>query len=135
MRNYLVKRNENNIFDAFDDLFRPIFCNETHALRTDIRENEKDYTLDIEVPGFTKEQIKVSLEDGYLTVSCDKQEKEETNEKYLRREIASSYKRSYFVGHDVAKEDIKAKYYNGILTLVIPKESPKTAQSTFITIE
>lgn len=135
MKHELQTRNGSyDLFDVFDDFFKPMFFDESKELRTDIRENETDYTLDLALPGYGKDEIKVSLEDGYLTVSAEKAKKE--GGKYLRREIAESVSRSYYVGADISKEDIKAKYENGILCLVVPKAPQKKEKpNTFIAIE
>jgi len=138
MKRYLQNRNDQNydLFDAFDDFFRPVFFDEGNALRTNIKENDDEYSLDIEMPGYSKDQIKVSLDDGYLTVSAKKEQKEEDGKKkYLRKEITESCQRSYYVGDSVTQEQIKAKYDNGILSLTVPKAQPKQIQSHFIDIE
>lgn len=137
MKNYLTKRNNNyDLFDAFDDFFRPAFFDEQRDLRTNIKETENTYELDIEMPGYNKDQIKVALEDGYLTVSASKESKEEDDKKhYVRKEISESCSRSYYVGDDVTQSDIKAKYENGMLAISVPKSQPKQIQSSFISIE
>lgn len=141
MKRYLPERYQENrsLFDAFDDLFKPMFFDEQRDMKTDIKETEEGYCLDIEMPGFRKDQIKVSLEDGYLTVSgskrCEEEGKDKRGEKFLRKEISESFQRSYFVGADVAEESIKAKYDNGILSLTVPKSNPKRIQSHSINIE
>lgn len=135
MKNYLQKRdNHYDLFDAFDDIFRPVFYDEKRDLRTNIKETENGYELDVEMPGYSKDQIKVSLENGYLTVSAAKESKEEGN-RYLRKEISESCSRSYYVGDDVQQSDIKAKYDNGILSLTVPKSQPKQVTSHLINIE
>ena len=140
MKNYLQRRNNNGItlFDVFDDdFFKPMFFDEQQDLKTNIKETETGYELAIETPGYNKDQIQVSLENGYLTVNCKKAQKEEENGKsrYLRKEISESCQRSYYVGNDITQEQIKAKYDNGILTLIVPKEAPKLSQSKLISIE
>lgn len=137
MRRYLPERfNEtNSLFDAFDSLFKPVFFDETRDMRTDIKETDEGYKLDIEMPGFKKEDIKVSLEDGYLTVSGSKKTEKDDKTKYLRKEISESFQRSYYVGKEVPEENIKAKYADGILTLDVPKSKPKQVQSRTINIE
>ena len=88
------------------------------------------------MPGYSKDQIKVSLENGYLTVSASKESKEEDNKKhYVRKEISESCSRSYYVGDDVTQADIKAKYDNGILSVCVPKSQPKQIESSYIAIE
>ncbi len=140
MKRYLpTEYNENrSLFDAFDNLFKPMFLDEIRDMRTDIKETENGYQLDIEMPGFTKEQISVSLEDGYLNVRGNKRsgkEEGKKGEKYLRKEISESFQRSYYVGEDVPEESIKAKYENGILYLNVPKSQPKQITSHSINIE
>lgn len=151
MKNYLQNRNNNHmehtsLFDALDDFFRPVFADEADYLKSNISETDKDYRLEVAVPGFTKEQIKLSLENGYLNVVCSKKEKEGGNEAngenakkenkvYRRKEISEYSSRSFYVGDDVSKEDIKAKYENGILSLVIPKITQKLPERSYIAIE
>ena len=84
MKNYLQNRNNHlehvTLFDALDDFFRPVFADESDYLKSNISETENDYRLDVAVPGFSKDQIKLSLENGYLNVVCNKQTKEEKQE-------------------------------------------------------
>lgn len=131
MRNYLVRRNnENNNLDFFDDafnsFFKPMFYEEKfNAMKTDIKETENGYVMDVEIPGFDKKDVNVSLKDGYLTITAEKTETDEDKKhNYIRRERSSSLSRSYYVG-DVSNESVKAKYENGILSIEIPKEESK----------
>ena len=91
------------------------------------------------MPGFDKNDIKISLENGYLTVSAEKSTREEEgkekSEKYLRKECSVSCSRSYYVGEDIEKESVKARYENGMLTLTLPKSQPKQLPSHNIEIE
>ena len=145
MKNYLQKNTSQNVslFDALDDFFRPVFADEGNYLKSNISETENDYRLDVAVPGFSKDQIKLSLEDGYLNVVCNKQNKEEKHEGdgkkdgtvYRRKEIAEYSSRSFYVGDDLSQEDIKAKYENGVLSLIIPKVSKKVPERSYIAIE
>lgn len=139
MKRYLqTKTNGDNydLFDAFNDFFRPVFYDEQGELRTNIKETESAYELDVEMPGYTKDQIKVSLDSGYLTVSAKKEQKEEdANRHYIRKEITESCSRSYYVGDYVTDDQIKAKYDNGILSLSVPKIQPKKVESKYISIE
>ncbi len=151
MKNYMMNANNNrrNDLDFFDDafggFFKPLFYEEKHnVMKTDIKETENSYVLDVEVPGFEKKDIGVSLENGYLTVSAQKKEcnkpenegenKEHKKENYIRRERSCSLSRSYYVG-DVDKDAVKAKYENGVLTVEIPKEKPALPESHNIAIE
>lgn len=138
MKNYLQTRKNDNydLFDAFNDLFRPVFFDEQNDLRTNIKETEEGYQLDVEMPGYSKDQIKVSLDQGYLTVSAAKETKEEDKgARYLRKEITESCQRSFYVGDQITDEQIKAKYDNGILSLAVPKAKPKQVEGKFIAIE
>ena len=149
MKNYLMnnENKRNNELDFFDDafggFFKPLFYEEKHhSMKTDIKETENSYVLDIEVPGFDKKDVNVSLENGYLTVSAQKKtceggengEKDKKKENYIRRERSCSVPRSYYVG-DVDKEAVKAKYENGVLTIDIPKEKPALPESHSIVID
>ena len=138
MKTYLQKRT-GDVFDAIEDFFKPMFYDEQlDSMRTDIKETDKDYQLSIEMPGFKKDEIKVSLENGYLTVSAEKNETEEEGKeasKYLRKECRVSCQRSYYVGDKVQEENVKAKYENGMLQLTVPKEEPKKIASKSIAIE
>ena len=136
MKHELTTRTNNyDLFDVFDDFFKPMFFEETRDLRTDIKETENSYELDLELPGYNKDEIKVSLDGGYLTVSAERQKKEEDGKKYLRREIRESTSRSYYVGSEISESDIKAKYSNGMLSLTVPKAQPKKAKGSYIAIE
>ena len=122
MRNYLEKRNnELNFFDGvFDDFFKPMFFDVgIKNMRTDIKNTDNGFELEIEMPGVNKEDVNLSLENGYLTVSVNK--KEESNEKYVRRERLTKSSRSYYVG-DVDEDKIKASLNNGILLISFPKQ-------------
>ncbi len=149
MKNYLMnnENKRNNELDFFDDafggFFKPLFYEEKHhSMKTDIKETENSYVLDIEVPGFDKKDVNVSLENGYLTVSAQKKtceggendEKNKKKENYIRRERSCSVSRSYYVG-DVDKEAVKAKYENGVLTIDIPKEKPALPETHNIVID
>ena len=142
MKNYLSRRNERNDGfmdvwnDPFEDFFRPFFYGGMQAadMRTDIKETENGYEMQVDLPGFDKNDINVTLKHGYLTVNAKKQNKEEDKHNYLRRERSYSCSRSYYVGDAVRDEDVKAKYENGILTLSVPKET-KEIPSGNISIE
>ena len=140
MKTYLQKRNNGDVFDVFEDFFKPMFYDEQlDSMRTDIKETDDDYKLSIEMPGFKKDEIKVSLDNGYLTVSAEKAEKEEEGKeksaKYLRRECRVSCQRSYYVGDDVQVDSVKAKYDNGMLELTVPKAASKKIETKSIAIE
>ena len=109
-------------------------------MKTDIRETDEGYELDIDLPGFKKDEIQAELKNGYLTVSAAKGlDKDEQNKKgeYIRRErYTGSMSRSFYVGEHLNEEDIKAKYEDGILKLSVPKKDAKElAQNKYIAIE
>lgn len=139
MKNELSRRGYND-YDFFEDAMRDFFPGfygrrggGHKYMRTDIKENDKDYEMEIELPGMDKKDINIDFSDGYLTISAGKSDKEESKN-YIRRERSFSCSRSYYVG-DVKKDDIKAKYDNGILSITIPKEEPKASGSSKIDIE
>ncbi len=111
-----------------------------NMMKTDVRETEDGYEVDIDLPGFKKDEINAKLENGYLTVSAskglDKDEKDKEG-KYIRQErYAGAMSRSFYVGDDLTQEDIKAKYENGILKLSLPKKEAKAVeQKRYIEIE
>ena len=128
MKYYLTRNNDLDFFDnAFNSLFRPFFTEDnTSFMKTDVKETKHTYEMEIEMPGFERDQINMKLENGYITVSAKKGNNSE--DKYLKRERATSYSRSYYVG-DVNQADVKAKYVNGILTVSVPKEQQKVCHS------
>lgn len=122
MYNYLVQKGNNNL-DLFDEFF-PTFAYRNKALmRTDIKENDNEYLLDVELPGLNKDEVKISLDDGYLTISTSKTEnKGDEQNKYIRKEIyTSKQERSFYVGN-VDENKIQASFENGILKISVPKE-------------
>ena len=140
-----------NLFDddwmnfGFNDNFwgkkNPLYgIHAQNMMKTDIREKDDSYELDVDLPGFKKDEIKVQLKDGYLTLSAAKgldKDQQDKQGNYIRRErYAGTMSRSFFVGEDVAQEDIHAKYEDGILRLSVPKKAPKKIENTgYISIE
>lgn len=140
MRNYLTRKNDDffgfNLFDGlFDDFFAPISYRKNFSeMKTDIKETDTGYCLSVDMPGFDKGDIKLSLKEGYLTVSASREEKE-TEDSYVKRERSMTCSRSYYVGKELTEEDVKAKYVNGTLKIDIPKKQQKTIESKNIEIE
>lgn len=103
-------------------------------MKTDIKETEKAFELDIDLPGFKKENVGVELQDGYLTISATtSSESEDKDEKgtYLRKErFTGSCRRSFFVGDDISDDEIRAKFEDGILRIVVPKKLPVPPEET-----
>lgn len=142
----------NDLFDDFGDVFEfsPAFRKQvaaTRSISSDIKELADSYQIEMELPGFAKEEVKAQLKDGYLIITAEHnaENKEENNEegqkkeavKYIRRErYYGKCQRSFFVGKNVTEEDINAKFENGILTMYVPKEVKKPqVEEKFITIE
>ena len=140
-----------NLMDVFNDFDRDFFRgwdrpehmlygkNAPRMMKTDVKETDEGYEVDVDLPDFKKEEIRLELENGTLTISTQKtlENKEEKQGKVLRQERCSgSMSRSFYVGDYVTEEDIKAKYENGVLSLAIPKkEAPKAPEKKTICIE
>ena len=129
-------------FDLFDDVFGDSFFNEGESklMKTDIKEKKDKYIIDIDLPGYEKEGIKLNIQDGYLTVhaSVNKEEKDEEKGKFVRRErYSGACSRSFYVGESLKEEDIKAKFRNGTLTIEVPKKEEKKElpETKYIPIE
>ena len=140
-----------NLMDVFNDFSQSLLRgwdnpehvlygkNASRMMKTDVKETETGYELAVDLPGFKKEEIKLELENGYLTISTEKalENKEEQKGRVLRQErYAGTMSRSFYVGSYVTEEDIKAKYENGVLSLSIPKkEAQKVPEKKTILIE
>ena len=111
-----------------------------NVMKTDVKETDTGYEVDIDLPGFKKNEINAQLDNGYLTISAakglDKDEKDKKG-KYIRKErYAGAMSRSFYVGEGVTQEDIKAKYEDGILRLSVPKKEAKAVENKkYIAIE
>ena len=129
-------------FPAFEDVDKELYGKHAkNLMKTDVKDTENGYEVDIDLPGFKKDEIKVKLEDGVLTISAakglDKDEKDKKGS-YLRRErYAGSMSRSFYVGDHVTVEDIHPKYENGILSFSVPKAENKQIEekNKYIAIE
>ena len=137
-----------SLFDEFfDDFARPVKSNSRYStqipavMRTDVKENETGYELDIDLPGYKKEDVQAQLKDGYLTITASTKtndEQKSENGKYIRRErYYGTCSRNFYVGEEIEQEDIKAKFEDGILKITVPKKDakPKVEEKKFITIE
>ncbi len=143
----------NSLFNDFfdDDWFgvrpehtqeqKPVHGRHHNLMSTDVKESDSGFTLEMDLPGYKKEEISAKLENGYLTIQAEHNEenevKDEKDGKYIRRErYMGSCQRSFYVGDAVTEEDIKAGFKDGILTVMIPKKDPKEIeQSKLIAIE
>ncbi len=112
-----------------------------HMMNTDIQETAEGYLLTMDMPGAKKEDVKAELKDGYLTVQATSgadRDKKDAEGRYIRRErYFGSSSRSFYVGEDVKQEEIKAKFEDGTLKLLIPKKEARTQveQTKYIPIE
>ena len=142
----LVPRRSRSLFDPFmNDPFDAFFGNmpapqsTPNLMRTDIKETETGFEIIIDLPGFEKENVAAELKDGVLKVSAKTStENEENTGTFLRRErFTGQCSRQFYVGEDIEEADIKAKFDNGTLQIVVPKkvEQPKLEESRTIAIE
>lgn len=132
-------------FDDFDKemdrMMRPLYGKHAqNVMKTDVRETENSYELDIDLPGFKKDEIKVELDNGYLSISASKgldKDEENNKGKYIRRErYAGAMNRTFYVGNHLTQQDIKAKFEDGILKISVPKKDvQQVATNKHIAIE
>ena len=152
MSNYLPTVFGENLMDVFDDFDRSFFRgfgnidhtlygkHAQHMMKTDVKETDDSYEVDVDLPGFKKDEIHLELNNGYLTISTEKtleKDNEGKKGKMLRQERYSGVmQRSFFVGEHLTEEDIKASYENGVLHVMIPKkEARKVPEKKTILIE
>ena len=126
-------------FDLFDEFFDDNFFNkkEKNLMKTDIKEKKDKYVIEMDLPGFEKENIKLELNNGYLTISGKQENKiDEEEEKYVHKErFYGECTRSFFVGDNIKEEDIDAEFKNGILKIDIPKKEEQKELSETKQIE
>lgn len=131
-------RRDNNLFDMFDNFERNFFGNSSavSTFRTDIRDEGDKFIMEAELPGFQKEDIKLDLKDGILTVSAQHNEtNEEKKDNYIRRERRyGSFSRSFDVS-GIQEDHISASYNNGVLELTLPKAQPVVPAARQIEIQ
>ena len=129
------------VFKGFGDVDRKLYGKHAaQMMKTDVHEHDDKYEVDIDLPGFKKDEITLNLENGYLTVSAakglDKDEKDKKGKLIRQERYAGSMQRSFFVGENLTEEDVKAKFEDGVLKLGIPKkEAPKVPEKKTIMIE
>ena len=137
---------ENLFDDFFDDFARPYkvttgYTQPANIMKTDVKETEGSFELDIDMPGYKKEDVKAELKDGYLNIGVSSSKSnDEKDEKgnYIRRErYTGSYSRSFYVGDGVTQDEVKAKFDNGVLKLTVPKKeaAPEVETNKYIAIE
>ena len=135
-----------NLFDdwmnfSFPDIDKALYGKRANnVMKTDVKETESGYEVDIDLPGFKKDEVSASLENGYLTISAAKgldKDEQDKKGKYIRKErYAGSMSRSFYVGEGIDQNDIHAKFEDGILRLSVPKENKKAVeQNKYIAIE
>ena len=129
-------------FPAFQDVDKALYGKHAkNLMKTDVKDTKDGYEVDIDLPGFKKDEIKIQLNNGTLTVSAAKgldKDEEDKEKKYVRRErYAGAMSRSFYVGDHVTEEDVYPKYENGILSFTIPKKEQKAVEQKdkFIAIE
>lgn len=123
-----------NSFDLFDNFFEDDFFpkKERSLMKTDIREKKDKYVIDIDLPGFEKENINLALKNGYLEISAkvEKEDKNDDEEKFVRRErFYGECSRSFYVGDEIEEDDIEAEFKNGILKIEIPKKEEQKKEN------
>ena len=125
----------------FNRMMRPLYGKHAqNMMKTDVRETDNSYELDIDLPGFKKDEIKVELDNGYLSISASKgldKDEENKNGKYIRRErYAGAMNRTFYVGDNLTQQDIQAKFEDGILKISVPKKDvQQIEQNKYIAIE
>ena len=126
----------------FKDMQKKLYGHRAkNVMSTDVKEVENGYELEMDLPGFKKDEIKASVENGYLTIRAarglDEDEKDKKSGKYIRRErYAGACERSFYVGEGISQDDIKASFQHGILKLFIPKEPEKSVEEKkYVAIE
>ena len=129
-----------NLFDdwmdfSFPDIDKALYGKHAkNEMKTDVRETEDGYELDIDLPGFKKDEVTAQLDNGYLTIQASKgldKEQKDKKGKYTRKErYAGSMSRSFYVGDAITEEDVHAKYEDGILKLSVPKKEAKAVEQT-----
>lgn len=128
-------------FDVLADVQEVMPKPNSLLMKTDIREKDGSYELDIDLPGYKKKDISVEIKEGYLTISASKEsETEDKDERgtFIRKErFSGKSSRSFYIGEDVNDDDIKAKFEDGVLKIIAPKkiEQPKVEEKKTITIE
>lgn len=126
--------------DFFGDSGRMLNDYRTGVMKTDVKEADGVYEVDMELPGYKKEDVSARLDKGYLTITAVKNEENNENGgngKYIRRErYCGQCSRTFYVGENVRQEDIHAKFEDGILKLTVPKTQPaKIEEQKYISIE
>ena len=145
---FMIPR-KNNDFDLWDDVFDEPFWgghhafprhDVTHLMKTDIKELKDKFEITMDLPGYEKENIEMTIEDGYLTIHAKTENKNEDKDdgKFVRKErFYGECSRSFYVGEDITENDVKASFKNGTLKIDVPKKEEKKAlpEKKYIAIE
>ena len=126
----MIPRRNGNGLDFWDEVLPDSFFTEKESklMKTDLKEKDGKYFLEIDIPGYEKEGIELNIQDGYLTVhaSVNKEENDEEKGRFVRKErYSGACSRSFYVGENVTEDEIKAKFRNGTLTIEVPKKEEK----------
>ena len=124
--------------DSLNSLLRPFgswFDAGSGVMKTDVQSTENEYVLNIDVPGVTKENVNISLSDGYLTIEAVRNSSTENKDYVVRERTFGRMSRTFYVGDDIREENVKAKYDNGVLTVIVPKYKEEEKPLRRITIE
>lgn len=139
MSNYLKNRNECDLFD--NRFLNALFGDDkdARAMKTDIVEVENGYELEVDLPGYSKDEVKINYEKGYLTVKAETKKETEDNKKvnnFIKRErFYGEVSRTYYLGEDINDEEIKATFTDGVLKICVPKQEKKVETKKYISIE
>ena len=136
MRKYLpdVFDDDYDLFEDFDRNFfgrrNPLFGHhEMNLMKTDIRDEKDHYEMMVDLPGFKKDEIQLSLQDGYLTISAekglDKDENDKNGNLIKQERYSGALSRSYYIGESITEDEVKAKFEDGVLSIIIPKKEEK----------
>ena len=129
----LIPRNE--FFDNAFDILDSSFLKTNNIMKSDIYEQNNNYIIEIDIPGFDKNNIYIDYYNEYLTVKASKKEESEETGKYIRKErYYGEYKRAFYIG-EIDEKNISANYNNGVLKIIVPKEQIKKEVKKQITID
>lgn len=124
---YLANKNSNVLDDLWDNVFTGF--NTNRLMKTEVHEKDGKYIMDIDLPGYKKDDVKISLYNGNLTISAEKNESNEEKDakgNLIRQErYSGSCSRSFYVGDSIRDNDIQASFKDGILTITVPTEEHK----------
>ncbi|MBP5835983.1 Hsp20/alpha crystallin family protein [Candidatus Phytoplasma meliae] len=133
----LIKHNQDLFENAFDDIKINPFNRMNNIMKTDIEEKNKQYLITMELPGFKKEDVKVTLENGYLTIEAkNSQENVEQEPNFIRKErFQGVFKRSFYLDQDFVLEDVQGSLEAGLLKLIIPKKTINHSEKRYLELK